>query len=135
MKHVLFFSWMWIWEYFTWIFFCTKVCFEYFEWSKLKYLLYYLKLVGFYVKTYFLVKLHWKKFQKLRFYFLNNIFVFTLKGRIIPNLYGLIHLKMYHVDKFIFEKKYISDNFDSLYSQLKYMLKIQIIFKNHFFLI
>lgn len=55
--------------------------------------------------------------------------IFTLKGTMIPNLYGLIHLKMYHADKFIFKKNCAVHNFDSLRSQQKYMLEIQIIFK------
>lgn len=58
-----------------------------------------------------------------------NIINFTLKGRLIPNLYGLIHLRMYHADKFIFKKKCAVHNFDSPRSQQKYMLDIQFSFK------
>lgn len=36
---------------------------------------------------------------------------FTLKGRIIQNLYKWIHLMMYHVDKFMSDKNYTADNF------------------------
>lgn len=58
-----------------------------------------------------------------------NIINFTLKGRIIPNLYGLIHLRMYRAYKFIFKKNCAVHNFDSPRSQQKYMLDIQLSFK------
>lgn len=46
-----------------------------------------------------------------------EIIFHCLKGGKTPNLYELIDLRMYHhVDKFISEKYYPVDNFDSFWS-------------------